>query len=183
MRKFILVFLLLTSSILARDLLAIASNNALSDSSSKRLSDSELSEVVGGLAVSRWNEVRYSIDPTNGSYVLFTKHFISLTQEEKLMGSIRLFANESFYEIRENYLNFLNRMSIGTPTITITYDSLGNNYLIQFALVDKSGRYWHMADTFANKIKSAWLRDVGLADVRMSFANAQRQLRMEGRIR
>lgn len=49
MRKFILVFLLLTSSILARDLLAIASNNALSDSSSKKLSDSELSEVVGGL--------------------------------------------------------------------------------------------------------------------------------------
>lgn len=182
MRKFILVFLLLTSSILARDLLAIASNNALSDSSSKRLSDSELSEVVGGLFMNAWDGVGYSL-LGGGHYRLYQSYTLSLTQEEKLTGSVKFYDNENPASTRANYLNFIDRMSIGIPTIICEYDSFKNTYTVQFALVDKSGRYWHMADTFANKLKYIWTYGSGLPDAKQRFAFAQEQLRHMGAIK
>ncbi|WP_273337598.1 hypothetical protein [Campylobacter avium] len=117
MRKFILVFLLLTSSILARDLLAIASNNTLSDSSSKRLSDSELSEVVGGrLDFSRY--IRYTTYLSGGKKFAFTSIYELKPQGDRYMQTfIRNLVSSSNeyaaiyynynYQTRSEYVNLV----------------------------------------------------------------------------
>ncbi len=154
MRKFILVFLLLTSSILARDLLAIASNNALSDSSSKRLSDSELSEVVGGLNTAYDSNIY--LYKHNTYHTLSHKWIVYLSPEEKMSGMLYLTGKEDVAKAVDNYKTFLNRTSIGTATIFISYDSRYLSPKVSLGVVDGSGRTWYMADSFAKSIINAW---------------------------